>query len=106
MAPHWGANIATKSNRSVWRTVLHPASGQMDHIMTNQTHRPEFLSVPEACALVGIGRTKLYALLSEGLVTARKAGTRTLVETSSLTAWTASLPMATFSPLPTRKRAA
>ena len=53
----------------------------MDQTMTNQTHRPEFLSVPEACALVGIGRTKLYALLAEGLVTARKAGTRTLVET-------------------------
>jgi excisionase family DNA binding protein len=78
----------------------------MDHTMTNQTHRPDFLSVPEACALVGIGRTKLYALLSEGLVTARKAGTRTLVETGSLTAWTASLPMATFNPPPLRKKAA
>lgn len=74
--------------------------------MTNQTHKPEYLSVPEACAFVGIGRTKLYALLSEGLVTARKAGTRTLVEAGSLTAWTASLPVATFNPPPIRKKAA
>lgn len=74
--------------------------------MNNQIHHPEYLSVAEACSFVGIGRTKLYALLSEGLITARKAGTRTLIEGGSLTAWTASLPVATFNPPPPRKNAA
>ena len=63
---------------------------------TQQIHNSEFLSVPDACAMVGIGRTKLYALLAEGQITARKAGTRTLIERASLTAWAAALPAATF----------
>jgi excisionase family DNA binding protein len=73
--------------------------------MLQENQYPEFLSVPEACAIVGIGRTKLYALLSEGLVQARKAGTRTLIEAQSLRAWTASLPAAKFGAPSIRKRA-
>ena len=74
--------------------------------MIKQAQPPEFLSVSEACAIVGIGRTKLYALMSEGRVKARKAGTRTLIESSSLSAWAASLPAATFIRPPMRTRAA
>ena len=74
--------------------------------MTKQSQPIEFLSVAEACSIMGIGRTKLYALLSEGRVTARKAGTRTLVEASSISAWAGSLPAATFSSPTACKRAA
>jgi hypothetical protein len=56
----------------------------------------EFLSVNDACTAACIGRTKLYSLLTEGHITARKMGTRTLIEASSLQKWAASLPVATF----------
>lgn len=75
-------------------------------MMSTQIHSRDYLSVTEACAIVGIGRTKLYALLAEGRITARKAGTRTLIEAVSLNAWAASLPVATFSSPPASKRAA
>lgn len=41
-------------------------------------------TVPEACAAIGIGRTKLYALRNENKVDFRKVGGRTLVTAASL----------------------
>lgn len=43
-------------------------------------------SIAEACAAAGIGRTKLYELLDEGVVSAIKVGRRRLVRVSSLLA--------------------
>ncbi len=43
-------------------------------------------SIAEACAAAGFGRTKLYELLDEGVVSAIKVGRRRLVRVSSLLA--------------------
>ena len=39
----------------------------------------EGLSISEACAVAGIGRTKIYQAISNGNLKARKCGKRTLV---------------------------
>ncbi len=54
----------------------------------------EGLSIAEASALAGIGRTKIYQAIAEGSLKARKCGTRTLVLRDDLRAFLASLPSA------------
>ena len=49
-------------------------------------------SVPEALAKLGIGRDKLYGLIREGRLPARKLGRRTLIVASDLEAFLQSLP--------------
>ena len=56
-------------------------------------HMPrEGLSVAEACAVAGIGRTKIYQAISEGSLKARKCGKRTLVLRDDLRDFLAALP--------------
>lgn len=55
-----------------------------------------FVSVKEACHRLGVGKTRLYALLGAGCLAARKSGRLTLVEVASLDRWAASLPAAKF----------
>jgi hypothetical protein len=43
-------------------------------------------SIADACRMSGIGRTKLYELMSDGEVAHRKIGKRTIVVVSSLRA--------------------
>ena len=50
------------------------------------------LRVNEACDALGISRTKLYAELASGRLTARKTGSVTLIPVASLNAWLNSLP--------------
>ena len=50
--------------------------------------------VDDAKRLLGLGTTKLYALIGTGVLDARKAGTRTLITGESLRAYVASLPKA------------
>ena len=50
--------------------------------------------IAEACAALGIGRTRLYALIAEGRIEARACGGRTLIPADSLRAFLASLPPA------------
>ncbi len=57
--------------------------------------------IPDACRVLGIGRTRLYALIAEGKIEARACGGRTLIPADSLRAFLASLPAA-----PIRKKAA
>jgi excisionase family DNA binding protein len=71
--------------------------------MSIENQPPEFLSVNEAMAKAKLGRTKLYRLLSEGRITARKSGSRTLIEAESLAAWAKSLPVATFKNSPLQR---
>jgi excisionase family DNA binding protein len=54
----------------------------------------EGLSVSEACAVAGIGRTKIYQAIANGKLKARKCGKRTLVLRDDLRAFLASLPNA------------
>ena len=51
-------------------------------------------SVPEALSKLGIGRDKLYKVIREGLLPARKLGRRTLILASDLEAFLQSLPRA------------
>lgn len=50
------------------------------------------VTLSEATALSGIGRTTLYKLFNEGKLTPRKAGKRTLILVSELEAFVNSLP--------------
>ncbi|WOH51130.1 MULTISPECIES: helix-turn-helix domain-containing protein [unclassified Bradyrhizobium] len=54
----------------------------------------EGLSVAEACAVAGIGRTKIYQAISEGRLKARKCGKRTLILRDELRHFLVSLPSA------------
>jgi hypothetical protein len=50
------------------------------------------VTVPEAIALSGIGRSSLYKLFHEGKLTPRKSGTRTLILVAELKNFLRSLP--------------
>jgi len=46
--------------------------------------RPRFLGVEATRQMLGIGRTRVYQLIGEGLLTAVKLGRRTLITTQSI----------------------
>jgi excisionase family DNA binding protein len=54
----------------------------------------EGLSIAEACAMAGIGRTKLYEAIADGRLQARKVGKRTIILRNDLRAFLESLPTA------------
>jgi excisionase family DNA binding protein len=66
--------------------------------MLSHTSRPPKLSAPvalsikEACDLSSIGRTKLYELIKDNKIPARKLGRRTIILTTDLEEWLKSLP--------------
>lgn len=51
------------------------------------------LTIAEAVAASGIGRSKLYQLFKSGDIKPRKAGKRTLIIRSELEAYISSLPV-------------
>lgn len=46
---------------------------------------PITVRIPDACRMIGIGRSKMYELIQEGRVETVKLGTSTLVVVESLT---------------------
>ena len=63
--------------------------------MNNSTTiQREGLSIAEACAAAGIGRTKLYEAIADGRLKARKLGKRTLILRDDLRQFLAALPPA------------
>lgn len=52
------------------------------------------VTIPEAVAISGIGRTSLYEIFKSGGIKPRKQGKRTLVIVSELENYIASLPVA------------
>ncbi len=54
--------------------------------------KPLLVTVPEACRLIGAGRTTLYALVGEGRLVAKKLGARTLIDVASIESLADSLP--------------
>jgi excisionase family DNA binding protein len=56
---------------------------------------PDTLLTPaqRAFAVLGVGNTTGYKLIAEGKIVARKLGSRTMIETESLKAYVASLPL-------------
>ena len=55
---------------------------------------PYALTIPEAVRFSGIARTRLYLLASEGKITMRKIGKRTLVRADDLKTLIEELPAA------------
>jgi excisionase family DNA binding protein len=55
--------------------------------------RREGLSVFEACAVAGIGRTKLYEAIATGALVARKFGKRRIILRDDLRQFLNSLPV-------------
>jgi excisionase family DNA binding protein len=53
---------------------------------------PLSVSVPDAVSMTGIGRTTIYHAIKSGALPIRKCGRRTIIETSALNAWLASMP--------------
>ena len=51
---------------------------------------PLIISVNEAAAILGLGRTKIYSLIGDGCLSIVKIGRRTLVTTESIRALVAS----------------
>lgn len=58
----------------------------------NRQLRAEGLTLAEASAISGIGRTKLYEAIAQRKLKARKWGSRTIVLRSDLLQFLASLP--------------
>lgn len=54
----------------------------------------QLLSVEQALALLGVGRTGLYGLVSQGRIAPVKLGRRTLIKAADLQAFIAALPTA------------
>lgn len=52
-------------------------------------------TVQEATEITGLGRTSIYQLISDGKLTRRKYGNRTLILVEELEALVKSLPVAT-----------
>jgi excisionase family DNA binding protein len=53
----------------------------------------EGLSVAEACAVAGIGRTKIYQAISDGALKARKYGKQTIILRCDLNDFLVALPV-------------
>jgi hypothetical protein len=59
---------------------------------SNRQLQPEGLTLADASAVSGIGRTKLYEAIAQRQLKARKYGSRTIVLRSDLLLFLASLP--------------
>lgn len=55
---------------------------------------PISVTIPQAIAMTGLGRSSIYLLFKEKKLTARKAGKRTLILASELEEYIRSLPVA------------
>jgi excisionase family DNA binding protein len=59
---------------------------------------PLYAPIPQACALLGLGRTKVYDLAGRGLIRIVKVGSRSLVDIDQALEWMATLPTAAIAP--------
>jgi excisionase family DNA binding protein len=64
---------------------------EMSTIQTQVTGRAAF-SIPEVMSMTGLGRDKVYAVINEGLLAARKCGRRTLIMATDLQKFLEALP--------------
>ena len=60
--------------------------------MTKPQFTPMLLRVPDSCHRWGVSRAKLYELIADGHLVARKAGARTLIDREIGDAYFSSLP--------------
>lgn len=57
---------------------------------------PLLFSIHDTMRATGLPRSTIYRLLAEGVLGARKAGRRTLIDAETVRAYVAALPAATF----------
>lgn len=55
---------------------------------------PIAVTIPDACKMLGLGRTTIYNLINEGKLKPRKSGSRTLFLVSELRDFAQTLPRA------------
>ena len=53
---------------------------------------PLAFSIPAACKVAGVGRTKLYAAIASGALRARKNGAKNVILREDLQSWLRNLP--------------
>lgn len=58
-----------------------------DPISLNDLPRPETYTVPEAAALLGIGRCMAYDLVRQGVIPAKRLGRRWLIPRARFHTW-------------------
>lgn len=58
-------------------------------------HEPMMIRIDDVKSMLGLGTTKVYELIGQGLLDARKVGKRTLVTRESMRTYIAGLPKAT-----------
>jgi excisionase family DNA binding protein len=58
----------------------------------NDSIQREGLSIPEACEIAGVGRTRIYAAIAAGDLIARKFGRRRIILRSDLLRFLENLP--------------
>jgi excisionase family DNA binding protein len=59
---------------------------------TTKTEPRLALTVAEAAKAIGLSRARFYVELSEGRISGKKVGSRTLIPIESLQTWLAALP--------------
>jgi excisionase family DNA binding protein len=59
---------------------------------------PKYATISKTCELIGVARTKLYALIGDRSVRAVKCGGRTLCDMEQVLGWMATLPAANINP--------
>ena len=55
---------------------------------------PLAVSIPDACRIIGLGRSSVYREIQAGKLVALKAGNRTILPVAGLRAWIEALPQA------------
>jgi excisionase family DNA binding protein len=71
------------------------ASGRREDyavLVTNEAPKCAAYSIPQTMHIIGIGRDKLYKLIREGKLPARKLGRKTLILAADLETFLESLP--------------
>lgn len=71
--------------------------------MQSTQNQPLYLSITEAAAQLGISRSRIYELLRDRELSARKLGRRTLIPRDAVAAFLAGLPVAEYRAAPARK---
>jgi excisionase family DNA binding protein len=66
-------------------------SSTATHVALPQ-YAPMAFTIPEACKISKVGRSKLYIAIQTGALRARKLGKKTLILPDDLRAWLESLP--------------
>jgi excisionase family DNA binding protein len=64
---------------------------------------PMAYSIPDACIVAGVGRSRMYEAIASGALRARKNGTKNLILRDDLLRWLESLPTAESPAVPSKR---